>query len=180
MDISDAASFVRSLWDACSFILGVVGFLSLIALAIGVSSRLGKAGWRFGLALSRKQINVVADNEDFDVIRDDLVRSGLIKKKNIHRINAESLSDLEKAFMIIVTLDYLSGNQFVRVVHGKSSQCGLIVYAPPKHARLSDEEISLLNSATFTTLCNFRGRLISDVLLMMLATSFNRGDLNNQ
>ena len=72
MDIGAIVSTSYSIWSIASFLLAIFGTLSLIALAIGAFTRLGKAAWRFGLALLRKQIKVVADTEDYDTIYHDL------------------------------------------------------------------------------------------------------------
>lgn len=180
MDIGAIVSTSYSIWSIASFLLAIFGTLSLIALAIGAFTRLGKAAWRFGLALLRKQIKVVADTEDYDTIYHDLIVSGLINSKNIVRVSKESLSDLQDAFMIIVSCGYLTSDGFARVVDGKSSRCGLVVYCPPEKGRMSSDDFSHLNSAPFSTLCNFRGRLVNDVLLMMLSTSFKKKDIRNQ
>ncbi len=162
-------------------VLRAVPFI-LILLAIGAFTRLGKAGWRFGLALFAKKIMIVANEEDRNNIRCDLTRSGLIKEKNIRMVSSAQLVDLKGAFMIIVSYGYLKDDDFARVINEKSSRCGLIVYCPPEPERgsLSEEEKSLLNSTPFTTLCNFRGRLVNDVLLMMLSTSFKKKDWEKQ
>ena len=180
MDIDPIVSVAHTVWDTASFIFAIFGFLSLVALIIGAFTRLGKAGWRFGLALFGKQIKVVADTEDYETIHHDLIISGLIREKNITKVRKENLSDLQDAFMIIVSCDYLTNNEFARVINGKSSRCGLIVYSPPEKDRMPPEKMSHLNSAPFSTLCNFRGRLVNDVLLMMLSTSFKKKDLKTQ
>lgn len=180
MDIGTIASAAHTIWDTASFIFAILGFLSLAALIIGTFTRLGKAGWRFGLALFGKQIKVVANMEDYGTIHRDLIVSGLIREKNIMKVGKENLSDLQDAFMIIISCDYLTNDDFARVINGKSSRCGVIVYSPPEKGHMPPEKMSRLNSAPFSTLCNFRGRLVNDVLLMMLSTSFKKKDLKTQ
>lgn len=72
---------------------------------------------------------------------------------------------------------YLDKDGFRQIINGKSSRCGLIVHCPPEKGRIDDEEMRLLSKTAFTALCNFRGRLVNDVLLMMLSTSFKKSDL---
>lgn len=180
MGIGTITSIARSIWDTASFLLALFGAFSFVVLFFGSFTRLGKAGRRFGLALFGKQIKVVANMEDYEAIRHDLIGSGLIKEKNIMRIGKQNLSDLRDAFMIIVSSDYLPNDEYGRVVNEKSSRCGLIVYSPPEKDRLSPEKMLQLNSTPFSTLCNFRGRLVNDVLLMMLSTAFKEKDLRTQ
>ena len=90
MNFSNAVSAAYSAWSVLSFILAVIGALSLVALAVGAISRLGKATWRFGLALYGKKIMIVSDGDDYRDLEEDLSSSGLIKKKNvlIYRTNS--------------------------------------------------------------------------------------------
>ena len=79
--------------------------------------------------------------------------------------------------MLIVVYGYLNNDDFQNIVRNKSSRCGLIVHCPPEKGRIAAEEMELLSKSTFTALCNFRGRLVNDVLLMMLSTSFKKEDM---
>ena len=80
--------------------------------------------------------------------------------------------------MLIVVYGYLGNDDFEAVVRRKNSRCGLIVHCPPEKGRIDDRQMSLLSKTSFTALCNFRGRIVNDVLLMMLSTSFKRKDIS--
>lgn len=177
MDIEAIGSTVYSVWEIVSFILAIVGFLSLVALAIGAFIRLGKAAWRFGLALFKKKIAIVASDNDYRDLEEDLADSGLIKKKNMEHISDKHLAKANEALLLIVVYGYLYEEDFKALVRGKNARCGLIVYCPPENGYVSKEEMTLLSATAFTALCNFRGRLVNDVLLMMLSTSFKKSDL---
>ena len=89
MDISNVISGILSVKETISIFLEFFGFLSLSAFAIGAFSRLGKAAWRFGLALYGKKIMIVASDEDYCDLEEDLSDSGLIKRKNIQRVSSK-------------------------------------------------------------------------------------------
>ena len=163
MDINNVISGILSVGGNISLVLEFMGFLSFVALAIGAFTRLGKAAWRFGLALYGKKILIVASDEDYHDLEEDLSDSGLIKAKD--------------ALLLIVVYGYLDKEGFREIINGKSSRCGLIVHCPPEKGRIDDDEKKLLGKTAFTTLCNLRGRLVNDVLLMMLSTSFKKSDL---
>ena len=177
MEINNIASTAYSIWGVVSFIFAIFGFLSLAALVIGAFTRLGKAAWRFGLALYGKKIMIVANDEDYHDLEEDLSDSGLIKKENIQRISNKQISKAKDALLLIVVYGYLSRNSFRAIVNGKNSRCGLIIYCPPEKGRIENDEMELLSKTSFTALCNFRGRLVNDVLIMMLSTSFKKSDL---
>ncbi|MBS6869707.1 MAG: hypothetical protein ACLTHL_08145 [Collinsella sp.] len=177
MNISNVISGILSVKETISIFLEFFGFLSLAAFAIGAFSRLGKAAWRFGLALCGKKIMIVASAEDYCDLEEDLSDSGLIKRKNIQRVSDKHISKVKDALLLIVVYGYLDKDGFREIINGKSSRCGLIVHCPPEKGRIDDEEMGLLSKTAFTALCNFRGRLVNDVLLMMLSTSFKKSDL---
>ena len=177
MDIEAIGSAAYSAWEIAYFFFAIVGFLSLVALAIGAFTRLGKAAWRFGLALFKKKIAIVASDNDYRDLEEDLADSGLIKEDNILRISNKQLAKTKDALLLIVVYGYLDEKDFRELVKGKNARCGLIVYCPPENGYVPKEEMTLLSATAFTALCNFRGRLVNDVLLMMLSTSFKRSDL---
>ena len=180
MNIIDSAiEIVYSSWGAGSFVLAIIGALSVIAVVVCAFTRLGKAARRFGLALYGKKVMIVANIEDYGNLEEDLSDSGLIERKNILHISDQQLSKTRDALLLIVVYGYLGEEDFKNVVNGKSARCGLIVHCPPEKGRISDEEMNLLSKSKFTALCNFRGRLVNDVLLMMLSTSFKKEDMKN-
>ena len=120
---------------------------------------------------------IVASAEDYCDLEEDLSDSGLIKRKNIQRVSDKHISKVKDALLLIVVYGYLDKDGFREIINGKSSRCGLIVHCPPEKGRIDDEEMGLLSKTAFTALCNFRGRLVNDVLLMMLSTSFKKSDL---
>lgn len=173
--------------NALPFILDNISrialLLSIVLLAVVVISsvtRLGRAAFRFGLALSYKQISIVSDSEAYEELKQDLADSGLIKGKNIVRISKSHLPKTMKARLILVVHGYLDIEQLKQVFSNRGPQCGLILYCPPEKERLNESEMQLLNSCPFSVLCNFRGRMVNDVLLMMLSTSFTKNDIKKQ
>lgn len=177
MDINTVASATYSIWNIGSFFFAIIGALSFVVLTIGAFTRLGKAGWRFGLALFGKKIMIVANDDDYRNLKQDLSDSGLIKKKNILHISDKHLSKTNDALLLIIAYGYMESDDFRDVVNRKNARCGLIVYCPPEKGRIKDEEMEILSKSAFTTICNLRGRLVNDVLLMMLSTSFKKKDL---
>lgn len=172
--------------DAAMTVLGyldlafrVFGFIALVAVAGGAVVGVTQALWRFGLALFGKKILVVADGEDFNYIREDLIDSGLIKSRNIEHVSNKHLEKTHDALLLIVVYGSLVSEDFRDVVKTKSSRCGLIVYCPPEKGHIEPQEMKLLSGSPFTALCNFRGRMVNDVLLMMLSTSFKRKDISS-
>lgn len=76
MDINNVISGILSVEGTISLVLEFIGILSVIALAVGGFTRLGKAAWRFGLSLYGKKIMIVASEEDYHDLEEDLSDSG--------------------------------------------------------------------------------------------------------
>ncbi|PNV67172.1 hypothetical protein [Enteroscipio rubneri] len=172
--IIDAAVAVFGYLDLA---IRLFGLLALVAIVLGAFAGVTQALWRFGLALFGKKILVVAGENDYRDICEDLTDSGLIKNKNIQRVSSKHVDKAHDALLLIVVYGYLEPDDFESVVRAKNSRCGLIVHCPPEKGRITEQEMNLLSRTPFTALCNFRGRMVNDVLLMMLSTSFKRKDL---
>lgn len=115
MDINNVISGILSVGGNISLVLEFMGFLSFVALAIGAFTRLGKAAWRFGLALYGKKILIVASDEDYHDLEEDLSDSGLIKRKNIQRVSDKQISKAKDALLLIVVYGYLDKEGFRRL-----------------------------------------------------------------
>lgn len=164
--------------DCITAICSVFGFIALLVVAAGSFAGITQALIRFELALFAKKIAIIAGLDDFNDIRKDLVNSGLIKTRNIQHVTNKHLDEAQSALLMIIVHEYLSNEEFNAVVRGKKPQCGLIVYCPPEKGRIDEQGMKLLSMISFTALCNFRGRMVNDVLLMMLSTSFKGKDIN--
>lgn len=173
--------FLNNLYSAygcISVVCSVSGFIALLLVIAGTFAGITQAMVRFGLALYAKKIAIIAGLDDFNDIQNDLVNSGLIKKRNIQHITNRHLDEAKSALLMIIVHGYLSDEEFNTVVRGKKPQCGLIVHCPPEKGRIDEKGMQLLSMIPFTALCNFRGRMVNDVLLMMLSTSFKGKDIN--
>lgn len=177
--------FLTLVFNLLSNIIGCIetictglGLAAGLAIFVGSLAGITQAMCRFGLALFAKRIAIIAGSDDFNDIKKDLVNSGLIKAKNIQHVTNKHLNEVQSALLVIIVYGYLEYEEFSAVARGKKTQCGLIVYCPPEKGRIDTQGMKLLSMIPFTALCNFRGRMVNDVLLMMLSTSFKGKDIN--
>lgn len=178
--MATALNSAAAIMDGVDIVIRVLGFIFLVVVGFGVFTGLAQATWRFGLALSWKKVYVFGAPDDFATIQSDLVDSGLIRKKNIESIAHGRQADIDKALLIVYACKKENGRFLDEVLKRKKSRCGLIVYCPSGPKALAQEQITKINDAPFTTVCNFRGRLVNDVLLMMLSTSFTKSDVRQK
>lgn len=149
---------------------GVIVFFAITGLL--------KAMWRFGIGVAWRKVFIVADADVRDELQGDLMRSGIVRKSNIETITRGQTSNLKRARLIILDYEYLGEDEIVRIVSQKDSDCGVLVYAKP--GVIPGEVMMKLNLSQHVSVVNFRGRLVNEVLIMLLSTSFSRKDILGQ
>lgn len=164
--------------EAGSSLLSFIKTLSLLFFIILALCGLIKPAWRFAIALKAKKIYVVSNLDNSQTICDDLVNSGLIKEKNIIKKNSDQIGYLSKAKLLILDFDFLDEEKILKVVESKEPACGVIVYSKCK--KITDSTMDKLNESPQVSVVNFRGRLINEVILLLISTSFVKSDIKNQ
>lgn len=137
-----------------------------------------KAMWRFGIGVAWRKVFIVADADARDELQGDLMRSGIVRKRNIKTMTRGQISNLKGARLIILDYGYLEEDETVRIVSQKDSDCGVLVYAKP--GTIPGEVMEKLNLSQHVSVVNFRGRLVNEVLILLLSTSFSRKDIKYQ
>lgn len=177
-EISQTAAVV----SAFVSLIGTVGTIVSWALAIGfvVLAIMGlvRPAFRFGKGIAWKKVFIEADGNTRQELKGDLERSGIIRKKNILEKTDGQISDLVGARLLVLEYGYLGEENVDKIVSQKCSDCGVLIYA--KHKEISDESMEKLNRAQHVSVVNFRGRLVNEILLLLISTSFARKDAKNQ
>lgn len=163
-------------------LVGTIGTIVSWALAIGfiflAVMGLVRPAYRFGKGIAWKKVFIVADSNTRQELKGDLERSGIIRKRNILEKTDGQISDLTTARLIILEYGYLGEEKIQEIVSSKCSDCGVLIYAKPKE--ISDESMSQLNRSQHVSVVNFRGRLVNEILLLLISTSFARKDAKDQ
>lgn len=164
---------------------GLIGSVTTVATIISAAvivffaiTGLLKAMWRFGIGVAWKKVFIVAEADARDELRGDLMRSGIVRKRNIETMTRGQTSNLKGARLIVLDYGYLKEDETVRIVSQKDSDCGVLVYAKP--GAIPDEVMEKLNLSQHVSVVNFRGRLVNEVLILLLSTSFTRKDIKYQ
>ncbi len=85
---------------------------------------------------------------------------------------------MDGARLLILDYAYLGETEVLEVVSHKDSNCGVLVYAEPEV--IPKEVTRKLNLYRHVSVVNFRGRLINEILLLLVSTSFTRKDAEGQ
>lgn len=129
---------------------------------------------RLGYGLQRKRIVIVA-YEQHAAELSRLIQGTKLFNKNRIQIIAPDI-ELDQISKADVVLTYFSDCQgaMEEILNRKRSDAALIVYAPPPE-RVPSETMTQLAAQKHVLLCNFRGRLMNDILTSMMTVAYDKG-----
>lgn len=159
----------------------IIGAVTVIAAIIGGLSVF--FGWsagifmvmkRLGLGRWYRKVLIVSDVNSGQALKEDLVGSGVFREKNIKVIGEQNISEVKNSDLILLDYWSISPKKSLVVISNKQSSAGLVVYSPMKNERIADEVTERINDEPFTTLVNMRGRLVNDLLITLMSTSYDK------
>lgn len=167
---------VKLVLETIGLITTAIAVLTFFAAVVGWILGISPLMYRLGLGRWRRKIAIVANNEDYNLLQTDLVDSGVFREKNIHQVSATTLSKVKEANLLLVNYGSFTEAQIKTIIRNKRSKAGMVVYFPdfsPTN-RIPDDIAKLINNEPHTVLVNFRGRLINDILVTLLSTSYEK------
>lgn len=166
----------KLIWDLISIIVEVVGWLMVffaILAAIGtfVAFLKGvlKPLWRLGLGLARKIVVIVANQTDADSLFNLVSDSRVFSTKNIIKVTSrEDSEDIKKGDVVLYKY---SDSQFslTDIMTKKADLAAVVVYAKPREIT-EQSEWDLLDEYRNVSVCNLKGRLLNDLITLMMTT----------
>lgn len=127
---------------------------------------------RLGFGLSRRKIAILARGEHLGDLKTVLLESKLFNEKNMLEIpSLESLDRADRATLFLVFWPDWS-DYITKVLEHKKSGTALVVYAPQDQGLIPPDKLKDLNSRPNVVVANFRGRLLNDILVCMMTTSY--------
>lgn len=160
------------------FFMIVGGLLSLIAvLNIFASLYLVLKGvvpvlYSLGISLSKRKIAIFSDSK-FNELKDILIDSGMFRDKNIVKIDKTALKKASETSFYLIHYAFCK-DIIDNIISIKKDTDAMIVYAPQDEGFIEKNTLNKINSQRNTIVVNFRGRLLNDVLVSMITTSFTR------
>ena len=126
-----------------------------------------------GNGLAKRKIAVFAGVGNANSLSNLLTDSGLFREKNVLRIGA--VNDLGRAETASVYLVHWQdwSKDIGDVLKLKRDDCPMIVYAPSPQ-RIDPQIMTTLDNHRNTTVANFRGRMLNDIVTAMITTGFQR------
>jgi len=128
---------------------------------------------RLGRGLAKSQIAIFAKSDNLRSIRDLMLDSKLFKTKNIKDIT--SVSDLGRAEGVTIFLIFWDDwkDDIDKILNYKTDSTSLIVYAPTNLEDIPQNLMCQIGEHRYVTVTRFRGRLLNDIVISMITTSYN-------
>lgn len=154
-----------------------LGFVIFTVIAIILCFKgILPALYNLGNGLSKRKIAILAGAGEQESLKAILVDSKLFKEKNI--CSVYSVQDLGKiggsSLFLVYWPDWSESLQ--AVLDKKRDGDALVVYAPrkadlPNNGEVPTDVMVRINNMRNSTLTNFRGRLLNDIVSFMITTS---------
>ena len=160
-------------------ILGVIGIIETVLLVAGFiwafvlwGRGITPALLRLGNGFAKRKIAIFANGDNMVSLKNLLLDSKLFKGKNICEIT--KVDDIGRTEGVTVYLVFWHdwADHIDEILRQKSDQCALVVYAPYDLGKIPDEQMKKLDGKRHTAVTNFRGRLLNDIVVSMITTSY--------
>lgn len=167
----DLVSGIVGVYRLAIGLFALIGFVGSVYL---IFSGLGPALHKLARGLAKRKIAVFAKADQQATLGSMLASSGLFKKKRIEEITSvDGLGTAEKLDVFLVHWPDFQDN-LDDIIGLKKDPTALIVYAPVTGGRIPDEVLNRLNAERNVTVCNMRGRLMSDIVVSMITSGYEQ------
>ena len=128
--------------------------------------------YRLGLGLSKREIAIFAEDE-YDSLKAMLVDSKIFQEDNIKQIDKKSIKKAEQVTLLLVHWKSFKSD-IDSILNIKKDSAALIVYAPQDEGKIDSETLEKINLQRNSIIVNLRGRLLNDILVCMITTSYEK------
>ena len=130
---------------------------------------------RLGSGLARRRIAIFAKPASLESLTALLADSRLFRSTNMIGIPTRNdFGRADSASVLLIHFPDWEQNELESIVSNKPDSTPLVVYAPQSAGRVPDEFIQLLESQRNVVLTNFRGRLLNDIVISLITSSYEK------
>lgn len=145
----------------------VVSFIYILYLVI---KGILPVWYRLGIGLSKRKIAIFAKNE-YESLRNLIADSGIFS--DCIQINRDNIKKAENQTVYLVYWKEFE-DKIDDILAIKKDITPLIIYAPVNEGRIDDNNMNKINSHRNSIVVNFRGRLLSDILISLITTIYDK------
>jgi hypothetical protein len=161
-------------WSIVGHVMTAITLVGVVVIVVGCVAGFVPVLIRLGMSLWRRKIAIFAHGDAMLNLRRHLDKSRLFSSRNIIEIStSEALPDTNGAGVMLVYWPQWA-DRLPELLTAKKDSTSLILYAPQAGGLLPREAIALLEEHRNVMLCNFRGRLLNDLLISMITTGHEK------
>jgi hypothetical protein len=154
----------------------VTAIIFLVTLVLGIYAWLKgiiPALWRLGNGFSKRKFAIFARGDTLTGLNSLLLDTEMFNKKNIIDISSENdFGRAERATLFLVSWDDWQQDKIDEILRAKKDSTALVVYAPKGPRSIPEAKFVELNNKRNVTVTNFRGRLLNDIVVSLMTTSY--------
>lgn len=135
---------------------------------------------RLGKGLAESEIAIFAKSDHYSTLENLLLDSGLFPPQKILKISSNGdIGRAQKASLYLVFWhDWYDEdnniNDIDHILSQKRDKIPLIIYAPQALGFIPKNKMVQLNQQRNTTVTNFRGRLLNDIMISLITGSYSK------
>jgi hypothetical protein len=153
----------------------VTAVIFLLTLALGIYAWLKgilPALFRLGNGFSKRKIAIFAKGDNLKILMNLLVDTELFDKRNMIDISSGGdFGRAERATLFLIFWDDWQ-DKIDEILRAKKDNAALVVYAPKGPGSIPPDKFVELNSKRNVMVTNFRGRLLNDIVISLMTTSY--------
>jgi hypothetical protein len=163
---------IVSFLDWVSRVTAVIFLVTLIWGIYAWAKGILPALIRLGNGLSQRKIAIFAKGDHLTTLENLLQGSKLFSKKNVIKISAPG--DFSRAEPATVFLIFWHDwqNNIPEILKWQKGNTVLIIYAPRDEGDIPVTEFNKFYSEPNVTVVNFSGRLLNDIIVSLITTSY--------
>ena len=127
---------------------------------------------RLGNGLSKRRIAIFAKGDHLRSLESLLLDSKLFNKKNVIDISSDSDFGRAEGATLFLIFWHDWEHQIVEILSAKKDDTALIIYALPDLGPIPPDKLKELNRKRNVIVVNFRGRLLNDIIVSLMTTSY--------
>ena len=158
-------------------ILDWVGYATTVLFLLTLA--LGLYAWlkgiipplvRLGNGLAKRKIAIFAKGDNLKTLLNLLEDTELFDKRNVIDISSSGdFGRAERATLFLIFWDDWK-DKMDEILRAKKDSTALVVYAPPRS--IPEAELAKLDNQRNVMVTNFRGRLLNDIVISLMTTSY--------
>lgn len=167
-------NFLKILLDNIGYAFTLAWLVTLVWGVYLWASGILPALLRLGNGLAMRRIAIFANGEHLRELSSLLLDTDLFNSKNIIEIQSDrDIGRSEQASVYLIYWHDWEGH-IDEILSRKPDKCPMIIYSPYEEEKIPIATMRKIDGSRNTSVTNFRGRLLNDIVTAMITTSYDK------